>query len=132
MDDCTASVIVSSVNLRSGPGTGYSIIGYGYRDEAFPVGGTNPEHNWVVIATDSGSAWVSDGVARLNGACDGLTVFNVPFRDAQPAPVIVVTPDPQVIIQSVPSGSSSGQSSISRSFEEDESEDGEGHEDGDD
>jgi uncharacterized protein YraI len=130
-NDCTASVIVSSVNLRSGPGTGYSVLDYGYRDEVFPVGGINPEHNWVVIATDSGSAWLSDGVARLNGACDGLTVFNIPLRDAQPAPVIVVTPEPQVIVQSVPSGSSSSQSSNSRSHEDDD-EDHEEHEEGDD
>jgi hypothetical protein len=132
-NDCTASVIVSSVNLRSGPGTGYSILDYGYRDEVFPVGGINPEHNWIVIATESDSAWLSDGVARLNGACDGLTVFNVPLRDAQPAPVIVVTPEPQVIVQSAPSGSSSTQSFNSGSHEDDDHEDDDdGHEEEDD
>jgi uncharacterized protein YraI len=125
--DCIATVVVSSANLRSGPGTGYSVIDYGYRDENFPVGGVNPEHNWVVIGTESGSAWVSDGVARLDGTCDGLTVFNIPLRDAQPAPVIVVTPDPQVIIQSVPSGSSS-QSSGSSSHDDDDDEHEDEHE----
>ena len=129
---CTASVIVSSVNLRSGPGTGYSVTDYGYRDEIFPVGGTNPENNWIVIATDSGSAWVSDSVARLNGECNGLTVFNIPLRDAQPAPVIITTPEPAVIVQSVPSGSSSSQSAGSSSHgddHEDDEHDDEEHDD---
>ena len=121
--DCSASVVASSVNLRSGPGTGYSVLDYGYRDEVFTVGGTNPEQNWVVIETETGSAWLSDNVARLNGACDDLTVFNIPLREAQPAPVIVVTPESEVIIQSVPSNSSSNQSSNSHRDDDDDDED---------
>ncbi|MBZ0303421.1 MAG: hypothetical protein K8J31_27005 [Anaerolineae bacterium] len=120
--DCTASVMVSSANLRSGPGTGYSVTEYGYRDDVYPIGGTNPEHNWVVVATNSGSAWLSDSVAQLNGTCDGLAVFNVPLREAQPAPVIVVTPQPEVIVQSVSSGSSSSQVSSSRRSNDDDDE----------
>jgi hypothetical protein len=128
--DCTASVIVSSVNLRSGPGTGYSIIDYGYRDEVFPVGGVNPQNNWVVIGTEFGSAWLSDSVARLSGTCDSLTVFDIPLRDAQPAPVIIITPEPQVIVQSVPSsGSSANQSSGSQSRGDDDDDHEDDHDD---
>ncbi len=119
--DCTASVMVSSANLRSGPGTGYSVIDYGYRDEIFSVGGINPQNNWVVIGTDSGSAWLSDSVSQLNGDCDSLTVFDIPLRDAQPAPVIIITPEPQVIVQAAPSsGSSANQSSSSQSHDDDD------------
>ncbi len=105
--DCTATINVSSVNLRSGPGTGYSVLGYGFRNESFTVGGINPLNNWFVVGTDSGSAWVSNSVAQLDGSCNGLTVFDVPFKEAQPAPVIVVTPQPQIVIQPAPSSASS-------------------------
>lgn len=116
---CTASVTLSSVNLRSGPGTGYSVIDYGYRDQTFSVGGINPENNWVVIGTDSGSAWISESVARLDGQCAGLPVFNIPLRDAQPAPVIITTPAPAVIVQSAPPSVSSSQPSNSSSHDDD-------------
>jgi len=99
---CTATVQSSSVNLRSGPGTGYTVIGYGYRDETYRVGGRNPENNWVVVITPTGeTAWVSAiGVASLNGLCDDLTVFNIPLRNAQASAVIVTTPQPPVITSS--------------------------------
>ncbi|MBZ0274999.1 MAG: hypothetical protein K8I60_02570 [Anaerolineae bacterium] len=89
---CTATINVSSVNLRSGPGTGYSVMDYGYRSETYPVGGRNPENNWIVIGTDTGSAWVALTGAQLSGACDNLAVYNVPLRDAQPAQVIITSP----------------------------------------
>jgi uncharacterized protein YraI len=127
---CTATVIVSSVNLRSGPGTGYSVLDYGYRDDVFTVGGIHPADNWVVVATDSGSAWLANSIARLNGDCNDLVVFDVPLRDAQPAPVIVVTPEPAVIIQSAPASSSSSRSSSGRSHDDDDDHDE--HDDHDD
>ncbi|MCB9451040.1 MAG: hypothetical protein H6672_06345 [Anaerolineaceae bacterium] len=82
---CLATVSVSSINLRSGPGTGYSVLGYGLRNEVFPVGGRNPENSWAVVGTASGSAWVSLAEMTLSGACDGLAVYNIPYRDAQSA-----------------------------------------------
>ncbi len=133
-NDCTASVMVSSANLRTGPGTGYTVIEYGYRDEVFTVGGINPEHNWVVVETEAGSAWLSDSVARLNGTCDDLAVFNIPLREAQPAQVIVITPEPEVIIQAVQSNSSSNSSSSNHEddHEDDDHEDHEDEHDSDD
>ncbi|RMG88230.1 MAG: hypothetical protein D6712_04045 [Chloroflexi bacterium] len=90
---CTATISASSVNLRSGPGTGYTVLSYGYRGETYPVGGQNPQGNWFVIGTDTGSAWVSGSVIVRSGECDGLTVYNIPYREAEPAPVVIVTPD---------------------------------------
>lgn len=90
-ESCTAVVARSSVNLRSGPGTGYSVLGYGYLNESYLVGGHNPENNWIVVGTDSGSAWMALTGANLQGACDALTVFNIPLRDAEIAPIIITT-----------------------------------------
>jgi len=88
---CTALVTVSSSNLRSGPGTGYSVLGYGYRGETLVVGGQNPQNNWIVVGTDTGSAWVAVSNVALQGSCAALTVFNIPLRDAQPAPLVITT-----------------------------------------
>lgn len=90
---CNAIIAASSVNLRSGPGTGYTVLGYGYRGETYPIGGQNPQGNWFVVGTDTGSAWVAGSVIVRSGECDGLTVYNIPYREAEAAPVIIVTPD---------------------------------------
>ncbi len=126
---CTATVTVSSINMRSGPGTGYTVLNYGYRNQTFVVGGHNPENNWLLVALEDGStAWVSRTTAQMSGDCSGLTTFNIPFRDAQPAPLIFVTPAPG---ESAPivSGGSSGEHEDEHD-EEDEHEDE--HEEGDD
>lgn len=92
--NCTATVTASSANMRSGPGTGYSVLGYVYRGESYTVGGQNPENNWLVIGTaDGGSGWVSNSIAMLQGSCDDLTVFNIPLRDASPAQIIITSPN---------------------------------------
>jgi hypothetical protein len=91
-ENCTATVSTNSVNLRTGPGTGYTVLDYAYRGEVFAVGGKNPESNWVVIGTDTGSAWMSLENAQLQGACDALTIFNIPLQDAVPAQVIITSP----------------------------------------
>lgn len=86
---CNASIAGASVNLRSGPGTGYNVLGYGYQNESYPVGGVNPEQNWVVVGLPSGSAWVSKGLVTMTGSCDNLAVFNIPLRNAPQAQIIV-------------------------------------------
>lgn len=89
-DTCTAVVAVSSTNLRSGPGTGYTIVGYGYRNQTFEVGGRNAEDNWMLVALGSGaSAWVARSTVQTQGGCTTLTTFNIPLRDAQPAPLVI-------------------------------------------
>lgn len=90
---CNAVVQRSSVNLRSGPGTAYSVLGYGYYNESYLVGGRNPENNWIVVSTDNGSAWMALSNASLQGACENLTVFNVPLRNMDAAQVTVIRND---------------------------------------
>ena len=109
---CTALVAVSSTNLRSGPGTGYTVIGYGYRDQVFTVGGRNTEDNWVLVALAGGaSAWVSRSTVQTQGDCATLTAFNIPLRDAQPAPLVIT-----------------GSSQSSGSYSDDDDDDHENHE----
>ncbi len=86
---CTALVDASSINLRSGPGTGYSILGYGYRDQSYTVGGRNPEANWVLVGTDVGPAWIARANVEVEGDCADVRVFNIPLHDAQATPLVI-------------------------------------------
>jgi len=89
--ECTATVAVSSVSLRSGPGTAYSVLSYGYRGDTFTVGGQNPENNWIVVGTENGSAWMVNSAAQIQGACDPLTIFDVPLQNGSAAQVVITS-----------------------------------------
>lgn len=77
---CTATVLDSTQGLRSGPGTGYSVLGYASRGSVFLVGGENTEQNWVVVGTNRGSAWMEISVSQLQGDCSQLTIYDIPLR----------------------------------------------------
>lgn len=130
---CAITIDVASVNLRSGPGTGYSVLDYGFRNEQFQVGGVNPGGAWVVVANpDGSSAWVSRDTGTLSGSCQGLAVYDIPYKEA-PKPQIVVQQPPSVVVEQPPSitFSASGASSGSWSHDEDD-DDYDDHDDHDD
>lgn len=133
---CSMTIDLASVNLRSGPGTGYSVLNYGFRKDQYPVGGTNNDGSWLVIGTpDGASAWVARSVGSLGGECQNLTVYDIPYRSA-PAPQIVVQQQPSVVVVAAPSSSdtaSSGGGGGSSHYEDDdhESDDHEDEEDDD-
>jgi uncharacterized protein YraI len=80
--------VTETVNLRSGPGTGYSQIGTSPLNERLPVGGRNVENNWLLVGTHSGSAWVSQQYVRTEGDCGSLPTYNIPLQDAQPTVLV--------------------------------------------
>lgn len=131
--DCTATIAASSVNLRSGPGTGYSILNYGYLNDTFPVGGINPEGNWVVIGTEDGnSAWIARSATFLDGTCSGLTTYNIPLREAQPAEVVIQTIPAPITSFSISGSSSAGGGGDERDHEDEhDDDDHDEHEGGD-
>jgi uncharacterized protein YraI len=109
---CTTTINASSINMRSGPGPGYSVTEFAYRGDELLVGGYNPDHSWVLVGTDSGSAWIASRLGQLSGDCGTLPVFDIPYKNAVEPQVIVQQPEAQVIYQNVPAagGQSSGQS----------------------
>jgi uncharacterized protein YraI len=132
---CTATVSASSLNLRSGPGTGYTILGYGYRGQVYTVGGQNPENNWMVVGTDFGSAWVSRSFLQTQGECTQLTVFNIPLKDAVPAQIVFAAPAQsaqQVIVAPAQSAGGTFNGEYEGGEHEGGDDDGGEHEDGDD
>jgi uncharacterized protein YraI len=92
--DCTIQIAQSSINLRSGPGTGYSILNYGFRGDKLTVGGTNRRSSWLLVANAQGSAaWMDGNLGSLNGSCGKLPVYDIPYREAS-IPAIIIQPAP--------------------------------------
>ncbi len=129
---CAITVDAASVNLRSGPGTGYSVLDYGFRNDQFQVGGMSFDGSWVVVATlDGGSAWMSRNTGALSENCSALTVYDIPYREA-PEPQVVVVQQPPTFVVST-TASSAGVSIASSSGDDDhEDEHEDEHEDDDD
>lgn len=120
---CSVTVSAASVNLRSGPGTGYSVLDYGFRNDQFQVGGTNPDGSWLVVATEDGeSAWLSGNTATLSDSCQNLTVYDIPYREAPEPQIVVVQQPPSVVV-------AAGGAGGSPSFHDDDDEHEDEHED---
>ncbi|MCA9908223.1 MAG: SH3 domain-containing protein [Anaerolineae bacterium] len=86
---CNATVSVAAANMRSGPGTSYSILGTGFSGLNVPVGGTNADQSWLLVGTPNGaSAWVGRDLVQLAGNCSNLTVYNIPQMNGQGVQII--------------------------------------------
>jgi uncharacterized protein YraI len=97
--NCTVAINASSINLRSGPGTGYTVLEYGFRGQELPVGGTDTSGSWFVVGTEGGSAWMSGTLGILHGTCSDLPVYDIPYREAQQAQIIVQQPSGGTVAQ---------------------------------
>jgi uncharacterized protein YraI len=89
---CTITINASSVNVRSGPGTGYSVLDYAFRGEMLPVGGMSTQSGWVLVGTDTGSGWLTNEVGMFNGDCTSLTAYDIPYREASAPEVTIQQP----------------------------------------
>jgi hypothetical protein len=49
-------------NLRSGPGTDFSIVGQMQAGDSLPIIGSNVDRTWWQVQTADGPAWVADSV----------------------------------------------------------------------
>jgi hypothetical protein len=79
---CTFTIIPSSINLRSGPGTGYAIVGYGYAGEVLTVSARNSSGDWLQIELVERDAWVAASLGSLAGDCTTLPISTTSLRPA--------------------------------------------------
>ncbi len=94
---CTVvSTAGGSVNVRSGPGTGYLIIGSLPLGTAAPVIGQNNTGGfaWFEINLNGLVGWVSASVTRQGGDCSGVPFASAP-ANAPLAPTAIPTQAPQ-------------------------------------
>ncbi len=52
---CASVANQDGVRLRTGPGTGYGVLGLAYVNEALPMQGLSPDRNWVAVTAPSGT-----------------------------------------------------------------------------
>ena len=83
--------IVQNMNIRTGPGTNYSIAGPGPAGETSPVVGRNADGSWLQVEyplTADGTGWVFTELVEVSGNPETVEVVNVDppaVAAAQPA-----------------------------------------------
>jgi uncharacterized protein YraI len=92
-DQCSVIAGPGGVNIRSGPGTAYGVIG-GLAPNAYLV--VNGQNNgWYTGPTNFGTGWVAGSVVTLSGPCNNLPLVNAPaLPTATSAPVATATTAP--------------------------------------
>jgi peptidoglycan/xylan/chitin deacetylase (PgdA/CDA1 family) len=85
-----------TVAVRSGPGTGYEVIGHLDSGEAIHITGRNlgvtPETRWWRVCCFRGQeGWVRDDYGEVVGSTDDLPVPET-FMDSTPEPIVPVSP----------------------------------------
>ena len=85
-NQCATVAGPGGVNIRSGPGTDYEVIG------GLPPNGylivTGQNNGWYTGATANGAGWVAGSVVTLSGPCNNLPFMNAPaLPAATPIPI---------------------------------------------
>ncbi|MEZ4866066.1 MAG: SH3 domain-containing protein [Caldilineaceae bacterium] len=100
----TLTVIISSLRIRSGPGTGYAILGVGLQGEPFPIIGQAYDCQWYqIVHPQLGEVWMSGGAQYVttNTDCAQVAEAAIPPLPT-PGPAAVATPAPATSDQTVP------------------------------
>lgn len=114
--DATASILPTNVttepqaivrepiiNLRSGPGTGYTIMGMATQGQRFtPVGRTVDGSWWKVCCYDQQLIWIAGELADIRGAVENLEVVTVVPPPPTAVPVATNTPPPATATPTAP------------------------------
>ena len=70
--------LTTGMNLRSGPGTGYAIVGAANAGDTFLITGRNRAGDWWRIRTAIGPAWVYGPHAQLAGHAANVAAISAP------------------------------------------------------
>lgn len=86
----TATVRFESVNVRSGPGQEYAVVGGRTQGQTCPITGRNADSTWWTIQCSDGLiGWISNEVVIETGDTDA-----VPIIPSPPPPPVQPTPTP--------------------------------------
>ena len=130
-----AEVLVGGLNIRSGPGSSFSIVGSAEAGQRFPVSGQSGTCAWLQVVLEDGTkAWISGAAAytSLNVACDtvtaaGDTATSPAFPTPTPAPAVAaatlptatptVASAPTATVAAISSAAASSAGNLVTSFE---------------
>lgn len=85
------TVIGQSVNIRSGPGRAYDVIGQLRRGAQVRLLGASPDYTWFVFNLDGRTAWITGQINLVSIFGDVLTL---PVIEPPPLPTATFTPTP--------------------------------------
>ena len=96
----TAQVVVTAarLNIRSGPGASFAVIGKARSDEVFVVQGRNVDGSWVQLAVPDlahKSGWVATPYVAVSEPIANLPVMTAASAAATAAPVAGVAAQPE-------------------------------------
>lgn len=101
-----AEVLVEGLNIRSGPGTNFTVVGKGTLGQQLPVTGQSGNCAWLQVLLEDGSnGWISGAAAysSLNVSCSTVpsarAAAAVPTPTATPKPVQQAAPPPPTAAQ---------------------------------
>ncbi len=86
----TAVIAQKVINVRSGPGVIYNIMGVAHQDERYLVTGQYPPGDWLQINYNGKAGWVYRALVTLEGAIDKIP----PITDIPPTPTFTPSPTP--------------------------------------
>ncbi len=81
-------------NVRTGPGTEYSVIGQLSQGETVRVVGANADFSWVVIEFRSQQGWLFTNIADVFGERNSLPLVAIPPTPTPPPATATLTPPP--------------------------------------
>jgi hypothetical protein len=85
-----------TLNVRSGPGTNFGVIGQARNGERYDVTGRNQAGSWYEINFNGRTGWVASQFVRIEGDPGAIQVAaNIPAPPVQPTRPPVPTPVPQ-------------------------------------
>ncbi len=97
VDPSSATIVVSSLRMRSGPGVEYEVIGAAQAGDTFSVVGQANGCQWLNVEHPTlGNVWLSGApqYTKITGTCDQIPAVepppldtSVPTPDVTPAPV---------------------------------------------
>lgn len=81
-----AQVIGDALNVRSGPGTEYAVVGQIRRDETYHVVGRNANSSWWQICCLAGDAgWVASNLVRVSGPAEAVVAVEAALPTTTPS-----------------------------------------------
>ncbi|HYO88668.1 MAG TPA: hypothetical protein VER79_08460 [Candidatus Limnocylindrales bacterium] len=78
--------IASAVEVHTGPGVSYSLMGYAPRGITLLVGGISRQQDWILVGDGQVSGWVQGVPGQVTGDCTLVPTVDVPAPQANTAP----------------------------------------------
>jgi uncharacterized protein YraI len=97
----TLSVNNSFVNLRSGPGTTFALLGTLNQGGSYTVTGRNADGRWYQIINNGSTVWVFSELVDANDAARAAPVVESPATPT-PAPTLAAAPTAAALVALVP------------------------------